>query len=177
MTATRRGLVVGIAAAAAAGGLGWSLWRERRDVAPQAGAEADALWSLSFPRPEGGELALSALRGRPWVLNFWATWCPPCIKEMPDLDRFRKGYASRGWEVVGLAIDGPTPVREFLQRVPVSFPIGLAGFGGTELGRTLGNSAGGLPFTVVFNRRGQVHARKMGQTSHEELVAWATKIE
>ncbi|MCU0929476.1 MAG: TlpA family protein disulfide reductase [Burkholderiaceae bacterium] len=167
----RRWLGAGVAGAAVAAGLGWAVWHERRR------AEADAgLWGLRFDRPDGAELVMADFRGRPLVLNFWATWCPPCVKEMPELDRFHREFAARGWQVVGLAIDGPTPVREFLQRVPVGFPIGLAGFGGTELGRQLGNLAGGLPFTVVFGRDGAPLHRKMGETNYAELAGWANAL-
>ena len=170
----RRWLIGGVSAAAVAGGIGWALRQEHlRSI---EGTGDDAFWSLEFARPEGGELALATMRGRPWVLNFWATWCPPCIREMPALERFRKAHAGRGWEVVGLAVDGPTPVREFLQRVPVSFPIGLAGFGGADLGKRLGNQTGGLPFTVVFDRRGRAVQRKLGETSYDELARWAADI-
>ena len=134
------------------------------------------MWALRFERPEGGELVMADLRGRPLVLNFWATWCPPCIKEMPELDRFHREFAPQGWQVVGLAIDGPTPVRDFLRRVPVGFAIGLAGLGGTDLVRRLGNAAGGLPFSVIFGRDGQVLHRKLGETSFDELAGWARNI-
>jgi thiol-disulfide isomerase/thioredoxin len=167
----RRWLGLGVAAGAVTAGLGWAMWRERQRAEP-----ASPLWGLRFDRPEGGELVMADLRGRPLVLNFWATWCPPCVKEMPELDRFHRDFAARGWQVVGLAIDGPTPVREFLQRVPVGFPIGLAGFGGTELVRQLGNLTGGLPFTVVLGRDGTVLHRKMGETHYAELAAWASAL-
>jgi thiol-disulfide isomerase/thioredoxin len=169
----RRWLVAGVSAAAVAGGIGWAL---RQEHVRSLEGTGDDFWSLRFPRPEGGELALSAMRDRPWVLNFWATWCPPCVEEMPELDRFRRDHAARGWEVVGLAVDAATPVREFLQRVPVGFPIGLAGFGGTELGKRLGNQTGGLPFTVVFDRRGRAVQRKLGETNYDELARWAETI-
>jgi hypothetical protein len=78
--------------------------------------------------------------------------------------------------VVGIAVDGPTPVREFLQRSPVSFAIGLAGFEGTELARSLGNTANALPFSVVVDRAGRIRHRKLGQTSPEELERWAKTV-
>ena len=167
---------VGLAAGAA--GLGWQLARERRAAEQEALddaalAESGGLWGLSFTRPEGGELAMAGLRGRPLVLNFWATWCPPCVKEMPELDRFQTAFAPQGWQVVGLAVDSPTPVRQFLQRVPVSFAIGLAGLEGTDLSRRLGNERGALPFTVVFDAGGRIVQRKLGETSFDELAAWA----
>lgn len=165
----RRQLLLGGAGAAAAlAGAGLAWWRHALD-APQIAAD---FWSLRFERPEGGELALASLRGRPIVLNFWATWCPPCLKEMPDLDRLHGVHAAQGLQVVGLAVDGPTPVRQFLARQPVRFAIGLAGLDGTELSRRLGNSNGGLPFTVVFDGQGRLRHRKLGQTSYEELDRW-----
>jgi hypothetical protein len=75
--------------------------------------------------------------------------------------------------VVGLAIDSPTPVREFLARRPVGFPIGLAGLAGTDLSRTLGNANGSLPFTVVVGSDGRVIERKLGALSPADLARWA----
>jgi len=93
---------------------------------------------------------------------------------MPDLDRFQRQFAAKGWQVVGLAIDAPTPVRDFLARTPVGYPIGLAGLDGTGLGRRLGNEAGALPFTAVFNAAGVVVHRKLGEASLQQMQQWAT---
>ena len=168
---TRRAwLVAGVAAAAAVAGAGVAWWRLRPSGAP--GDRADALWPLTLDTPAGGELALASFRGQPLLVNFWATWCPPCVEEMPLLDRFFRENSASGWKVVGLAIDQPSSVRQFLTRLPVSFPVGMAGLQGTELGRTLGNQTGGLPFTVVVGRDGLIRARKMGQVTPAELDRW-----
>ena len=167
----RRALLYGaVAAAATAGGLGWAWWRDKQSA--ELSETAGGVWDLRFPQPGGGELVMQALRGRPLVLNFWATWCPPCVKEMPDLDRFQRQFAAQGWQVVGLAIDAPTAVREFLARTPVGYPIGLAGLDGTGLSRRLGNEGGALPFTVVFDAAGRVVQRKLGESSLEQMQAW-----
>jgi len=168
MTRRHALLLAGAGAGAALAGAGFAWWRYALD---KPRIEAD-FWTLRFDRPEGGELALASLRGRPLVLNFWATWCPPCLKEMPDLDRLHGTHAARGLQVVGLAVEGPTPVRQFLARQPVRFAIGLAGLDGTALSRRLGNSNGGLPFTVVFDSQGRLRHRKLGQTSYDELDRW-----
>ena len=178
MNPARRPWVVGagVAALAASAGVGWALWREQAAAAASAADGADGgLWQRSFERidPPGGTLQMAALRGRPLVLNFWATWCAPCIEEMPQLDRFHRDFASRGWQVVGLAIDAAPAVREFLLRTPVSFAIGLAQADGVSLARQLGNQAGGLPFSVVFNRDGRPIQRQVGKTSYQQLAAWA----
>ena len=159
--------LAGAGLAAALAGAGWALWGRPAD--DPAVAE---LWSLRFDRPEGGELALAPLRGQALVINFWATWCPPCIKELPEFDRLHRTEARRGVQVLGLAVDGPTAVRQFLARQPVSFAVGLAGFEGTDLSRRLGNTAGGLPFTVVIGRDGRLRHRKLGPTDFDELSRW-----
>jgi len=161
----RRWLLAGGAAVVGAGA-GLAVWQQQP-------AAPDGFWTLAFDRPDGTRLALAELRGAPLLLNFWATWCAPCVREMPALDRFAKAHAARGWRVLGLAADKPEPVREFLARTPVSYPIALAGFAGIELSRALGNDGGGLPFTVVFDARGQVRARHIGEVQPVQLEAWA----
>lgn len=136
-------------------------------------AELQRFWQLEFETPSGAQLATKGLQGRPLVLNFWATWCPPCIKEMPELDRFVHQFGGAGWQVLGLAIDQKAPVQQFLQRSPVSFPTALAGPDGLALVRELGNPAGGLPFTVVFSSAGEIVQRKLGPTDFAELSGWA----
>jgi thiol-disulfide isomerase/thioredoxin len=165
----RTAITAGVAAAAAAGGLGW--WHLRQTGADDA--VADALWALSFERPDGGPLAMAALRGQPLLLNFWATWCPPCITELPLLAAFHARERSRGWRVVGLAVDSPTPVREFLSRQPLGFDVGLAGLDGIALSRSLGNTAGALPFSVAFDRHGRAFARHLGVLDRPQLDSWA----
>ncbi|MFT3859626.1 MAG: TlpA disulfide reductase family protein [Aquabacterium sp.] len=196
---TRRALLAAAGLGAAASGAWWAAKRQAGTSAGrQAGTEGlspssavdaatpaasavlitgdqltPAFWQQSFATPEGKTLALSGFQGKPLLINFWATWCPPCVKEMPELDRFGHDFSPQGWHVLGLAIDGPTPVKEFLAKVRVGFAIGLAGFGGTELAQALGNQAGGLPFTVLIDAQGRIRHRKMGATTHAELAAWA----
>jgi thiol-disulfide isomerase/thioredoxin len=142
----------------------------------QADQLTDAFWAQQFDTPAGGSLGLARFKGKPLLVNFWATWCPPCVKELPELNRFHKDFETQGWQVIGLAVDGPTPVREFLTKVGVGFDLGLAGFGGTELSQALGNEAGGLPFSVLIDAQGRVRQRKMGATHYDELARWAKEI-
>lgn len=167
----RRRVVGAVAVAAGLAGAGIAWWKHQPGPALD-GAE-QALWRLRFDTPAGGGLEMQALRGRPVLLNFWATWCPPCVEEMPLIDRFFKENAANGWQVVGLAVDQPTAVRQFLQKTPVSYPIGMAGLGGTDLGRSLGNLSGGLPFTLLLGESGTVLHRKMGKLSPADLQLWA----
>jgi thiol-disulfide isomerase/thioredoxin len=144
--------------------------------APGAAPSTEQLWQAKFTQPDGQVLAMASWRGQPLVLNFWATWCPPCLKEMPEIDRFARQFKSTGGRVLGLAVDNPSAVASYLARTPVSYAIGLAGFDGTDLSRSLGNSSGALPFTVAINRAGQVVQRRLGETSFEELSLWAKSL-
>lgn len=88
------------------------------------------------------------------------------------LNAFWQENAPQGHQVVALAIDQPSAVRRFIDRQPLGFPVGLAGLAGSELGKSLGNIAGGLPFTVFFKANGSIWRQKMGQLQHEDLRAW-----
>ena len=179
---SRRAWLVAAGGVAAVAGAGLSWLRQGPGsaaggaLAPAAGKAPDSLWALKAERPQGGQLDLASLRGKPLLINFWATWCAPCVREMPLIDRFHREYGPRGWQVLGLAIDRPAPVAEFLARVKLGFPIGLAGPDGMDLLLGLGNAQGGLPFTVVINAAGQLVQRKLGETSFEELAGWAAKV-
>jgi thiol-disulfide isomerase/thioredoxin len=172
LTAGRRRLIfAGVAGLAGLAGAGLAWWKWRPDSTSDDAAAA--LWPLEFATPTGSTLAMTTLRGKPLLVNFWATWCPPCIEELPLLDQFYRENSPKSWQVVGLAIDQPSAVRAFLQRTPISFPVGLAGIGGTELSKALGNLAGGLPYTVVISGSGEVVQRRMGRVTAADLAQWA----
>lgn len=168
--AARRNLLLGVAAAAAVAGLGFGL----RRYAPVAVTDeaSHAVWAQQFESPSGEVVRMAAFRGQPLLLNFWATWCPPCIEELPMIDAFWRENKSQGHQVLALAIDQPSAVRRFLAKQPLGFPVGLAGLGGTEWVKQLGNAAGGLPFTVFFKADGSIWRQKMGQLSSDDLAQW-----
>ena len=170
----RKLLYLGAAAAAGSFGVGvaWLKYEPQKLTPGKTSAAQDVFWSLSFDAPDGQPQPMSNFRGKPLLLNFWATWCPPCVEELPLLDAFYQEQKAKGWQVLGLAVDQPSAVRKWLQTKPLSFAIGMAGLDGTELSKSLGNLAGSLPFTAIFGASGELLHRKTGQVSKQDLAQW-----
>jgi thiol-disulfide isomerase/thioredoxin len=166
--------VAGLAAVAGAAGVGVAWWRHQPGpVLEQAEAR---FWSSQFEGIHGETLDLAGWRGQPLLVNFWATWCPPCVEELPMLNTFYRTHAASGWRVLGLAVDRLDPVRRFLDKLPLDYPVALAGMGGVELSRTLGNPTGGLPYSIVLGTSGTVVHRKIGKLSEDDLSAWVQRV-
>lgn len=159
---------VGILAAGAGAGLAW--WRLQPTAVQNTAV--DTLWSASLSTPEGQPLLMSRYRGKPLLINFWATWCPPCVEEMPLIDAFFRQNAANGWQVVGIAADKASAVKEFAQRHRIAFDLAIAGTQGVELSRQMGNASGALPFSVIINTQGEIATRKMGKLQATDLDAW-----
>jgi len=134
---------------------------------------SERLEKIKITDLEGHPLNLKDFVGKPVFLNFWATWCTPCVEEMPLLNAFFLENKAKSWQMIGLAIDQPSAVKRFLGQHPVEYTIGMAGLEGTELMKNLGNPTGGLPFTLVLNAQGQVQMRKLGKLTESDIRSWA----
>ena len=114
-----------------------------------------------------------AYAGRPLIINIWASWCAPCIKEMPELQRFAAQQGDNGVQVVGIALDDADAVRAFLEQVPVSYPILLDTPGPADAGVRLGNPKGVLPYSVLVSADGRLLKQRIGPFAPGEIDAWA----
>jgi len=133
----------------------------------------DRLPALVLPDLEGRPLAIAErFAGRPLLVNVWASWCGPCVEEMPELARFAHGQGSEGVQVLGLALDTPEDVHRFLQRVPVDYPIVLETPGPRDASVQLGNAQGLLPYSVLFDAQGRMVKAKLGPFEHGEIDRW-----
>ncbi len=112
-------------------------------------------------------------QGRPLLINVWASWCGPCIEEMPELERFAASQGRAGTQVIGLALDSPEAIRDFLQRIPVSYPILVDTPGPADASVWLGNRKGVLPYSVLVGADGRIVKQKVGPFAHGEIEAWA----
>ena len=128
---------------------------------------------FTLPSLAGQSVAIpQAYAGRPVLLNLWASWCGPCVREMPELDRFAKAQAANGTQVVGIALDDAAAVQAFLQRVPVGYPLLIDTPGPRDAGVRLGNPKGVLPYSVLLDADGRVVKQKIGPFREGEIDEW-----
>jgi peroxiredoxin len=159
-----------LAVVAAAIGYGTAQWR-RAAEGPAAYVEKDRGPAAGFSLPdlEGKTRSLNEWRGRLVLLNFWATWCPPCREEMPLFVDMQRRFESKGLQMVGIAYDRPEAVAEFARSYKLNYPQLLGGDGLLALMGRYGNRPGSLPFSVLVGADGQVLARKLGAFERREL--------
>jgi len=130
--------------------------------------------AFSVPDLRGQAVELPrAYAGRPVLLNLWASWCGPCIREMPELDRYARAQGANGTQVVGIALDDLPAVEAFLQRTPVNYPLLIDTPGPRDAGVRLGNPKGVLPYSVLLDAQGRVLKQKIGPFSPGEIDGWA----
>lgn len=125
----------------------------------------------------GDTIQLSSYRGQVVMLNFWATWCPPCVEELPLLDALHQRSGADGLQVIGIALDDPAAVEKFLGELPVEFPMFLAQPGRVDLSTTLGNANSVLPYSVLIDAEGRIAKRKFGAFSEASLREWVAGYE
>ena len=170
----RHWLLAGVVLAAGLGGamFAWQKFKPR-GVMNEA---VQNFWLQEFDKPEGGTLSLQSMRGKPLLVNFWATWCPPCIEELPLIDAFYVANKAKSIQVIGLAVDQPSMVRRYLGQKPLTFPVGLAGFTGTALGQSLGNQQSVLPYSLLFAANGMLLKQKAGKLEQSDLDEWLRSV-
>jgi thiol-disulfide isomerase/thioredoxin len=135
---------------------------------------------IGSPRPEatrpdldGRPQALAQWNGKLVLLNFWATWCAPCVQEMPLLEHAQQTYGERGLQVVGIASDDPQATRAFLRDHPVSYPILIDDPDRDEdLSLIFGDTHNVLPYSVLIGRDGRVLAQRDGNFTQASLDVW-----
>lgn len=116
----------------------------------------------------------AAWAGRPTLVNLWATWCAPCLKEMPDLQAFADAQGATGVRVVGIALDDAAAVAAFLRQHGITYPVLLDAAGPADAGVRLGNPAGVLPYSVLVSDDGRLLKTRIGPfTDAAEIAEWA----
>ncbi|MCP5266269.1 MAG: TlpA family protein disulfide reductase [Burkholderiaceae bacterium] len=169
--ASRRSLILAVVVALAAIAAG--AWFGLKRFALES-ARTDAvgiLMAQRLPAADGSTVRIDAFRGKVLVVNFWATWCPPCVEEMPELSDLQTRYRDKPVQMLGIGIDSAANVRRFAEKTPMSYPLLVAGNAGMALMQAFGEQRGALPFTLVLDRNGRVVSRSLGRFRQAELRA------
>ena len=168
-----------VALALLAGGLGLlagrALDQRGTTATPGAARIGDAAPEIALPDLEGTPRRLTDWQGRPRLLNFWASWCGPCIEEMPLLDAFAADQGANGVQTIGIALDDIDAVKAFLERVPARYPHLIEAPGRTDSSVKLGNTRAVLPFSVLIDAEGRIQRLRVGSFKDAaDLERWAT---
>jgi peroxiredoxin len=147
----------------------WFAWQDDRGRTDRDTAALEAFLATRWTDAAGHPFEAASLRGRPLVINFWATWCPPCVEEMPELDALSRELSPKGVQVIGIGIDSASKIEQFARKSGFSYPLLQAGAGGAELTRAFGNESAALPYTVVIGRDGRIRQRTLGRFKLEAL--------
>jgi peroxiredoxin len=157
-------------------GIGIYLGNQHAAPAKPQSPAVRQLMTMTLPDSKGQPQKLSQWQGKFLVVNFWATWCAPCVQEMPELSALQNELAAKNIQLLGLGIDSPGNIAEFAEKYKITYPLFAAGMEGTELSRQLGNQAGGLPFTVLIAPDGSLVKSYLGRLKMDELRADITKL-
>jgi thiol-disulfide isomerase/thioredoxin len=136
-----------------------------------AASPAQPLYDQQLKDLSGQTQALSQWKGKALIVNFWAPWCGPCVREMPALSALQKEVAGKNIQVLGLGIDSPENIAEFAQKVHIAYPVYVAGMGGSDLSRLFGDKEGSLPYTVLIGADGQIKKTYLGALKFDQLRA------
>ncbi|MBB1472916.1 TlpA family protein disulfide reductase [Luteimonas sp. MC1782] len=140
----------------------------------QVAVRGEPVPALTLPGLDGSPILIpDHAAGRPLLVNLWASWCGPCIEEMPELERFAVEQGANGVQVIGIALDDQNAVEDFLTRIPVSYPIAIDIPGPRDAGVQLGNPRGVLPYTVLIGSDGRLLKQRIGPFTHGEISGWA----
>jgi len=131
---------------------------------------------INLPDSAGKQRSISEWQGKIQIINFWATWCPPCLKEIPEFIKLQAEYQDKNVQFIGIAIEDQAAVEQYLKTTPVNYPMLIAGDEGISLSQQLGNIVNAVPFTLIVNQQGQIIHRQPGELSNEKIIEIITPL-
>jgi thiol-disulfide isomerase/thioredoxin len=154
--------------AVAFGGLG-AWFSARHANQPSTVDPVAQLFAAGLPDAQGANHELGRWKGKTLLVNFWATWCGPCVEEMPELSALQTELAGKNVQIVGIGVDSAINIGQFAAKYKISYPLYVAGMGGADMSRDFGNNLGGLPFSVLISPDGRIKKTYLGRLSLPQL--------
>lgn len=142
----------------------------------QAQQSASPSLLINLPDLAGKQRDISEWQGKIRIINFWATWCPPCLKEIPEFINIQNEFKDKNLQFIGIAIDEKEAVVQYLKTININYPILIAGDAGISLSQQLGNIVNAVPFTVFINQQGQIIHRHPGELHRQKLLKIINQI-
>lgn len=131
---------------------------------------------FSLPDLQGRQRAISEWQGKILIINFWATWCPPCLKEIPEFISLQNEFNDKGLQFVGIAVEDKEAIEQYLKTIAINYPILVGGDEAITLSRQLGNIISTVPFSIIVNKQGQIIHRHPGELSRERIIEIITPL-
>jgi len=177
-----KNVVIFIAATAMAGASGFALQRYLTtdtvavtEITPFAETTSPVIGKI---RPEfammdieGNVRNIKDWDGQVVLLNFWATWCPPCLEEIPGFIEVQQDMENRGFQIIGVAVDNEENIRAFADEMAMNYPILAGEMEAIELAQKYGNNIGALPFSAIIDKNGKITHTIMGELSKDRLIS------
>lgn len=168
-------LMVGLAAAGLASGYIFNNWQHQQKLSDsKVSTTGKAIVSDVRPLFKLKDIDDKVRDVKEWdgqvlMINFWATWCPPCRREMPAFIELQEKYKDKGFTILGIALDAKQPVIDFTDPMGMNYPILMAEQEGIKLSKAYGNRLGVLPYTVIIDRKGKIVHRQRNELSYEQV--------
>ena len=140
-------------------------------ISKPAEIQTVSLSTISLPNLKGEMQSLSKWQGKTLIINFWATWCPPCLKEIPDFIALQNEFKDKNIQFIGIALEDQQTVADYHAKMNINYPILIAEFTGAQMARLWGNVLNTVPFTVVINPEGEIIHRQMGEFSKQQILS------
>ena len=164
-------LILAVALLGLAGGIFLNQWLNKPETVSAKQAQTDYRPNFTLLDLNGTPRSISDWDGKVVLVNFWATWCPPCVRELPALIKLSETYQDKDLIIVGIALDNKQDVIDFIKPMNLKYPVLLGEQKGIKLTQEFGNHLGILPYTVIIDRSGRIVERHQGETTFKEAEA------
>jgi thiol-disulfide isomerase/thioredoxin len=158
-------IIIFVAIAALAGGIIVQINNKSPEI------QTVSLATISLPNLIGEMQSLSKWQGKTLIINFWATWCPPCLKEIPDFMALQDEFKGKNIQFIGIALEDQQTVANYQAKMKINYPLLIGEISGTQIARSWGNVLNTVPFTVIINPQGEIIHRQMGEFSKQQILS------